>query len=90
MSSVTVNVIPSPSSAEASAIVRVGKSSLRIVPVAVSVAVTSSALVNRVTVNVSSASTSESSVVQIVNVCVSFAVPAKLTILARPWRGVSV
>ena len=79
-SSVTVNVIPSPSVAEASAMVNAGLSSLVIVPVAVSVAVTVTEAPDtlRPTVNVSSDSTSVSSVVAAVKVCVSPAVPAKL------------
>ena len=80
-SSVTVNSTPAPSSAEASAIVRVGKSSLRIVPVAVSVDTTFSEVPDtvRLTANVSSDSTSVSSVVATVKVCVSPAVPAKVS-----------
>ena len=71
----------SPSAAETSpAIVTVAMSSLRIVPVAVSVAVTVSGAPEtaRFTVNVSSASTTESSVVVTVKVFDSPAVPAKL------------
>ena len=80
LSSVTVNVIESPSSADASAIVSPGASSSRIVPVAVSVAVTVSSVpeTDSPTVNVSADSTSVSSVVSTVKVCVSPAVPAKL------------
>ncbi len=79
LSSVTVNVIPSPSLAEASAMVRVGWSSLRIVPVAVSLAVTVADVPDtpRLTVNVSSASTMASSVVATVKVLVSRAFPVK-------------
>ena len=56
-------------------------SSLRIVPVAVSVAVIDCEVSEtvRLTVNVSSASTTASSVVATVKVCVSFAVPAKVS-----------
>ena len=81
LSSVTVNVIASPSSADASAIVTAGAaSSSVIVPVAVSAVVTGNDVPEtlRRTVNVSSGSASASSVVTTVNVCVSPAVPAKL------------
>ena len=81
MSSVTVKEIASPSSALASAIVTVALSSLLIVPVAVEVAVTSWVVPETVkpTVNVSSASISSSSLVETLNVCVSPAVPLKLS-----------
>ena len=82
-SSVTVNVICSPSAADASSIVTVAKapSSLVIVPVAVSVAATSVAApeTSRFTMNVSSGSASASSVVATVNVFVSPAVPVKVS-----------
>ena len=85
LSNVTVNVIESPSLADASAIVTSGvtpdfPSSSVIVPVAVSVAVTVSCVPEtvRFTVNVSSGSTSVSSVVATVKVCVSPTVPAKV------------
>ena len=82
-SSVTVKVIESPSAADPSAIATAGSapSSFVIVPVAVSVAVTGAEFPEtaRFTVNVSSGSASESSVVATVNVCVSFAVPVKLS-----------
>ena len=86
----TVKVIPAPSAAEASAIVSTAgsssvvrlalSSSLRIVPVAVSVAVTVAEVPEtaRLTVNVSSGSTAPSSVVATVKVFASPAVPAKL------------
>ena len=80
LSSVTVNVIESPSAAEASAIVRAGLSLSRIVPVAVSVTLTgvpSETL--RLTVNVSAASLSSSSTVDTVKVCVSPAVPTNVS-----------
>ena len=79
--SVSVKVSESPSLAEASAIVTAGPSSSTIVPVAVSVAATGSCAVETVrpTVKVSSASESVSSVVATVNVCVSPAVPAKVS-----------
>ena len=91
VSSVTVNAIPSPSAAEASAIVTAGvdaevrgagaSPSWRIVPVAVSVCVTVSEVPEtvRLTVNVSSGSWSVSSVVVTVKLCVSPAVPAKVS-----------
>ena len=79
LSSVTVKVIASPSSALASAIVTVALSSLVIVPVAVDVAVTLWVVPDtlRPTVNVSLASTSESSVVGTVKITLSPAVPSK-------------
>ena len=80
--SVMVKVSVSPSTALALAIVNTGSvsSSLRIVPVAVDVAVTLAEVPEtlRPTVNVSSSSSSASWVVATVNVCVSPAVPAKL------------
>ena len=83
MSRVTVNVSASPSAAFASAIVTAarGPSSFSIVPVAVSVAVTGVWFPEtlRPTVNVSVSSASVSSVVATVNVCVSPAVPAKVS-----------
>ena len=90
MSSVTVNVIPTPSVAEASATVSTAassvvplalSSSLRIVPAAVSVAVTVAEVPETVrpTVNVSSGSTAPSSVVATVKVFASPAVPAKVS-----------
>ena len=80
LSRVTVKVIASPSLAEESSIVTAGASSSRIVPVAVSVAVTVSCAPEtvRFTVNVSSDSASLSSVVATVKVCVSPTVPAKV------------
>ena len=97
--SVTVNVIGSPSSAEASAIVTSGGagSSLTIVPIAWS-SVTMSAgltpLLNkpvlgieetpRLRLNVSSASKSESSMVATETVCASFAFPMKVTLFVSP------
>ena len=82
LSSVTVNSIPSPSSAEASSMVTAGGtwSSSVIVPVAVPVAVTVAEVPDtlRATVKVSSDSSSLSSLVATVKVCVSPAVPAKL------------
>ena len=84
--SVTVKVIATPSSALASAMVTVAPvpvvpSSSRMVPVAVDAAVTVSEAPEtlRPTTNVSSASTTASSVVGTVNVCVSPAVPAKVS-----------
>ena len=83
-----MNVSPSPSEAEVSAIVTAGvagTSSSRIVPVAVSVAVTVAAEVPetvRFTVNVSSGSTAASSVVATVKVCASPARPAKVSAAA--------
>ncbi len=78
LSSVTVNAIPSPSSAEASSMVNAGAlSSLRIVPVAVSVVVIEAFVAVRLTVNVSSGSNAASSVVATVKLFVSPAVPAK-------------
>ena len=81
LSSETVNVIASPSSALASAIVTVALSSLVIVPVAVEVAVTSWVVPEtaKPTVKVSSSSISSSSLVETVNVCVSPAVPLKVS-----------
>ncbi len=82
LSSVTVNSIPSPSSAEASSMVTAGGtwSSSVIVPVAVPVAVTVAEVPDtlRATVKVSSDSSTLSSVVATVKGCVSPAVPAKL------------
>ena len=83
LSRVTVKEIASPSSALASAMVTVAGgavSSLVIVPVAVEVAVTLWVVPEtaRPTVNVSFSSTSVSSVVDTLNVCVSLAVPAKV------------
>ena len=81
-SSVTVNVICSPSADDASSIVTVATapSSLVIAPVAVSVALTGACVPEtaRLTANVSSTSASASSVVATVNVCVSPAVPANV------------
>ena len=77
-----MKVIESPSLAEASAIVTVAPpSSLAIVPVAVSVAITSAEVPDtvRLTVNVSSASTAVSSVVETVKLWVSPAVPVNVS-----------
>ena len=83
LSSVTVNVIESPSSAEASAMVTAAKapSSFVIVPVAVSVAVTDAEVPDtaRLTVNVSWCSLTVSSVVETVKLCVSPAVPVNVS-----------
>ena len=86
LSSVTVKVIASPSLAEASSIVTAGVLlpclwALMIVPVAVSVAVTCNDVPETVmlTVKVSSSSSSASSAVATVKVCVSPAVPAKVS-----------
>ena len=83
LSSVTVNVIASPSLAEASAMVTSASapSSLVIVPVAVSVAVTGAVVPDtaKLTVNVSWCSLSVSSVVETVKLCVSPAVPANVS-----------
>ena len=83
LSSVTVNVIWSPSLADASAIVTAASapSSSVIVPVASSVAVTVAVASDtaRPTVNVSWCSLSVSSVVETVNVCVSPAVPVNVS-----------
>ena len=81
LSSVTVKVIASPSLAEASAMVTAALSSSVMVPLAVSVAVTVAVVPDtaRPTVNVSFGSTSVSSVVATVKVCVSPAVPVKLS-----------
>ena len=81
LSSVTVKVRESPSSALASAIVTVALSSLVMVPVAVSVAVTVVDVPETLkpTVKVSSASTTSSSVVATVKVFVSPAVPSNLS-----------
>ncbi len=79
--SVILNVISSPSVADASSMVRANAlSSSWIVPVAVSVAVIVAVVPEtvRLTVNVSSGSTSHSGRVATVKVCVSPAVPAKL------------
>ena len=82
LSSVTVNAIELPSTADASAIVTAGcvPSSSVTVPVAVSVAVTVVWVPETVrpTVNVSSFSTSASSVVATVKDCVSPRVPMKV------------
>ena len=81
LSSVTVNVIKSPSSADASATVNAGAgSSLTIVPVA-GVAVTASDVPEtlRLTVKVSSGSWTASSVVSTSRVFDSPAVPAKVS-----------
>ena len=80
-SSVTVKVIPSPSSADSSPIVTAGASSLLMVPVAVSVAATTADVLEtlRLTVKVSFGSTSVSSVVETVNVFCSPAVPANVS-----------
>ena len=75
-----MKVIASPSSADASAIVSVGsRRSSKIVPVAVSVAVTVTGVPETVrpTVKVSEASATLSPVVATVKVCVSPAAPAK-------------
>ena len=82
LSSVTVKEIASPSLAEASAIVTAAlPSSLVMVPVAVSVAVTVTVVPEtlRPTVNVSSVSTTASSVVDTVKLRVSPAVPANVS-----------
>ena len=82
LSSVTVNVIASPSLAEASSIVTAAlPSSFVIVPVAVSVAVTPAVVSDtaRLTVKVSAASTTASSVVATVKLCVSPAVPVNVS-----------
>ena len=79
LSSVTVKVIASPSSAAASAIVTAAPSSSRIVPVAISVVFTDVLEAVKPTVNVSSGSRWESSVVATVKVCVSPCVPAKVS-----------
>ena len=83
LSSVTVNVIESPSSAEASAMVTAANapSSLVIVPVAVSVAATVAEVPDtlRLTVNVSWCSLSVSSVVETVKLRVSPAVPVNVS-----------
>ena len=76
--SVTVKVMSSPSLALASLTVTVALSSLVIVPMPESVAVTSDLEAVRLTVKVSFSSTTTSSVVDTVNVFVSFAVPVKL------------
>ena len=81
LSSVTVNASRSPSSADASAIVTAGApSSSMIVPVARAVAATFSEVPEtaKATVNVSSGSTTASSVVATVTRCVSFFVPVKV------------
>ena len=81
LSSVTMKVIESPSLADASAIVNAAASSSLIVPVAMSVALTVSSVPEtaRLIVKVSSGSLAASSVVATVKVCVSPAVPAKLS-----------
>ena len=80
---VTVKVMPSPSSALASFTVTTAPSSLLMVPVPVSVAVTvvpvGASEAVRLTVKVSFASTTVSSVVSTVNVFVSPLVPVKLS-----------
>ena len=80
---VTVKVIPSPSSALASAMVTAALSSLLMVPVPVSVTVTvvpvGASDTARLTVKVSFASTTVSSVVSTVNVFVSPLVPVKVS-----------
>ena len=80
-SSVTVKVIPSPSSADSSPIVTAGASSLLMVPVAVSLAVTGAEVLEtlRLTVKVSFGSTSVSSVVATVKLRVSPAVPVNVS-----------
>ena len=80
LSSVTVKVRESPSAALSSAIVTAGVSSSVIVPVDLSVAVTVVSVpeTSRPTVNVSSSSTSPSSVVATVKVCVSPLLPTKV------------
>ena len=80
LSSVTLKVRASPSSALASAIVTAGASSSVMVPVAVSVGVTVVEVPETVklTVKLSSASNNSSSVVATVKVCSSPAVPVKL------------
>ena len=80
-SSVTVNVIESPSLAEASSMVTAVLSSSLTAPVAVSVAVTAAVVSDtaRPTVNVSFGSTSVSSVVVTVKLCVSPAVPVNVS-----------
>ena len=83
LSSATVNVSESPSAALTSSIVTAGSapSSFVIVPVALSVADTSACVPERArpTVNTSSSSATASSVVATVKVCVSPAVPAKVS-----------
>ena len=82
LSSVTVKVMDSPSSAEASSMVTAAlPSSLLMVPVAVSVAVTLDVVPETVrpTVKVSLASTAASSVVATVKLWVSPADPAKVS-----------
>ena len=82
LSRVTVKVMESPSLAEASAMVTAAlPSSLVIVPVAVLVAVTVTVVPEtpRPTVNVSFVSTTASSVVDTVKLCVSPAVPANVS-----------
>ena len=80
LSSVTVKVIFSPSDAFASFTLTAALSSLSMVPVPVSVAVTLSDVPETVrpTVKVSSASSTASSVVETVKVWVSLAVPVKV------------
>ena len=83
LSSVTVNVIESPSAADTSSIVTAAgaPSSLVMVPVAVSLAVTSTVVSEtaRPTVKVSFSSAFVSSVVATVKVLVSPAVPANVS-----------
>ena len=80
MSSVAVKVILSPSSALASFTVRVAVSSLLMVPVPLSVAITpESPGTVKPTVKVSSLSVTSSWVVATVKVLVSLAVPVKLS-----------
>ena len=83
LSSVTVKVIESPSSALASSIVTAAKSpsSFVMVPFAVSVAPTAACVPEtaRLTMKLSLRSASVSSIVATVKVCVSPAVPVKLS-----------
>ena len=84
LSSVAVNVIASPSSAAASATVNMARESRlssRMVPVAVSVAVTANDVPERLrlTVKVSSDASTVSAMVATAKVCVSPALPAKAT-----------
>ena len=82
LSRVTVKVIVSPSLAEALSIVTTALPSLSvIVPVAMSLTLTVSVVpdTDRLTVKVSSASTTASSLVATANVCVSPALPANVS-----------
>jgi len=80
-STVTVNLIPSPSLADALPIVRAGASSLRMYPVAVSVPKLASVSETvRPTVKISVASHTLSSMVATVKVCVSFGKPSKVSV----------